>query len=165
MSGYDIGDDGLLRFRDGVGRRRLVVPQSMIPDILALVHTLQGHAGIGATVAIVSKHFFWKTPVKKMKCSKRFTPLQLDVFVALWHLYCPEAAKVPSPPLPRPGAPLSRSEALKLYPTGYRFWKDFGGGLRLQGQVFDYHDSYWKVRYSDHDWENLTRQELQRFSR
>ena len=35
----------------------------------------------------------------------------------------------------------------------------------MQGQVFDFHDSYWKVRYSDHDWENLTRQELQRFSR
>ena len=65
VSGYDIGDDGLLRFRDSVGRRRLVVPQSMIPDVLALVHTLQGHAGIGATVAIVSKHFFWKTAVRK----------------------------------------------------------------------------------------------------
>ena len=35
----------------------------------------------------------------------------------------------------------------------------------MQGQVFDFHDSYWKVRYSDYDWENLTRQELQRFSR
>lgn len=94
-----------------------------------------------------------------------FTPLQLDVFVALWHLYCPEVAHDPSLPSRRPRAPLSRSEALKLYPIGYTFWKDFGGGLRLQGQVFDYHGRYWKVRYSDQDWENLTRQELQRYSR
>ena len=65
VSGYDVRDDGLLRFRDSVGRRRLVVPQSMIPDVLVLVQTLQSHAGIGATVAIVSTHFFRKTPVRK----------------------------------------------------------------------------------------------------
>ena len=94
-----------------------------------------------------------------------FTPLQLDVFVALWHLYEPDAAADLTPLPPRSGAPLSRSEALKLFPVGYRFWRDFGGGLKMQGVVFDYFDSYWRVRYSDHDWEDLTRQELQRFSR
>eukprot|EP00903_Cladosiphon_okamuranus_P018653 g17168.t1 len=57
----------------------------------------------------------------------------------------------------RSGAPLSRSEALKLFPIGYRFARDFGGGLKMQGVVFDYFDSYWKVRYGDQDWEDLTR--------
>eukprot|EP00903_Cladosiphon_okamuranus_P022594 g20789.t1 len=54
-------------------------------------------------------------------------------------------------------APLSRSEALKLFPIGYRLSKEFEGGLKMHGVVFDYFDSYWKVRYSDHDWEDLTR--------
>ena len=54
VTGFDIGGDGLLPCRDDVGRRRLAVPQPMTPDVLALVHTLQGHAGIGATKAIAS---------------------------------------------------------------------------------------------------------------
>ena len=103
--------------------------------------------------------------LSESKMLESFTPLQLDVFVALWHLYLPNATHDPPPLPPKSGAPLSRLEALKLFPIGHTFWKDFGGGMRLQGQVFDYYDRYWKVRYSDQDWENLTRQELQRLSR
>ena len=94
-----------------------------------------------------------------------FTPLQLDVFIALWHLYNPNSSKDPTPLPRKPGAPLSREEALRLFPIGHTFWKSFGGGIRLQGQVYGYRNRYWRVRYSDQDWEELTRHELQRLSR
>jgi len=92
-----------------------------------------------------------------------FTPLQLDVFIALWHLYHPNYS-IPTTPPRKSHVPLSREEALRLFPIGYTFWKDFGEGRNLQGHVFDYRGRYWRVRYSDHDWEELTRQELQRLS-
>lgn len=128
----------------------------MISDVLAVVHILQGHAAMGATVVITSKHFFWTTLVRGARqhvpsfgCSRRkrstsvrstgvrveefverradgkesewlsenkmletptpLNALQLDVFVALWHLYFPEAAHDLSPPLQRSRASLSRS--------------------------------------------------------
>lgn len=93
------------------------------------------------------------------------TPLQLDIFVALCHLYHPSSSLDSTPPPETPGAPLSRREALRLFPIGHTFWKDFGKGVRLRRQVFDFYDRYWRVRYSDQDWEELTRQELQSLSR
>ena len=54
---------------------------------------------------------------------------------------------------------LSRSEALKPYPIGTRFHKMFGTE-RVTGQVFDYHMPYWRVRYPNQDWEELSRSEL-----
>ncbi|CAM9997371.1 unnamed protein product [Pylaiella littoralis] len=91
-----------------------------------------------------------------------FTPLQLDLFVALWHLYHPDAPalKPPSPP-----NPLSRSEALRMFPIGFVVWKRFADDTRLKGQVYDFKAPYWRVRYSDGNWEDLTRTELQKLVR
>ena len=55
--------------------------------------------------------------------------------------------------------------SLELFPIGFTIWKDFGGCLRLQGQVYDYRDRYWRVRYSDQNWEELTRRELEQLQR
>ena len=66
-----------------------------------------------------------------------FTPLQLDGFIALWHLYNPQPTNNLVHVSAKPRAPLPRREALTLYPIGSTIWKDLGGGLRLQGQVYD----------------------------
>jgi len=92
---------------------------------------------------------------------KSFTPLQLDGFIALWHLYNQQSTSDTAPVSVKPRAPLSRREALTRFPIGFTIWKDFGGGLRLQGQVYDYRDRYWRVRYSDQNWEELTRREME----
>ena len=102
--------------------------------------------------------------VSENKMLETFTPLQLDVFIALWHLYEPSPSNDLTPPPRKSRAPLSRDEALALFPIGHTFWKDFGGGLKLQGRVFGYRNRFWRVRYSDSDWEELSRQELQRLS-
>ena len=39
----------------------LAVPRSMVPELLALVQTLHGHPGVGATLAVVRSHFYWPT--------------------------------------------------------------------------------------------------------
>ena len=88
-----------------------------------------------------------------------FTHMELDAFHALWHLYYPTPASLTS----RPRKYLSRADALKLFPLGTTFWKNFKGTL-FQGQVFDYGSRYWKVRYPDGDWEELTRTELERLT-
>ena len=43
----------------------------------------------------------------------------------------------------------------------FTIWKDFRGGLRLQVQIYDCRDRYWRVRYSDQNWEELTRREME----
>lgn len=45
----------------------------------------------------------------------------------------------------KPCTPLRRREALTLFPIGFTIWKDFGGGFRQQGQVYDYRDRCWRV--------------------
>ena len=86
-----------------------------------------------------------------------FPLLQLDVFYALWNLYRTVPSKKNIPTNSRRG--LSRTEALKLYPIGTRFHKMFGTE-KVTGQVFDYHAPYWRVRYPNQDWEELSRLEL-----
>ncbi|CAN0048228.1 unnamed protein product [Pylaiella littoralis] len=98
--------------------------------------------------------------------AKSFTPLQLDGFIALWHLYHPNIT--PSEEAnhdPRAAIALSRKAALQLYPIGTHVQKDFGSGLTLNGQVFDFKDRYWRVRYTDNNWEEVTRTELKRLLR
>ena len=48
-----------------------------------------------------------------MRCS---TPLHLDGFIALWHLYNPQPVNDLVPVLTRPRALLPRVEALALFP-------------------------------------------------
>ncbi|CAN0327373.1 unnamed protein product [Scytosiphon promiscuus] len=87
-----------------------------------------------------------------------FTPLQLDGFVALWHLYHPDAPVLISSP---PNS-VSRSEALRMFPIGFVVWKHFPNGTRLKGQVYDFKARYWRVRYPDGNWEDLTRTKLRK---
>ena len=95
---------------------------------------------------------------------KEFTPLQLDRFVALWRLYHPQPT-VEQAPAKKANSPLPRGEALRLFPLGFVLWRDFGNRVRLKGQVFDYRHRYWRVRYSDNNWEELSRREMERLVR
>ena len=96
---------------------------------------------------------------------RSFTPLQLDCFVALWHLYFPQLANASVPNSVQSRAPLSRAQALHAFPIGFTFQKELAGGIQLQGQVYDYLAPYWRVRYTDGNWEELSRRELERLSR
>jgi len=91
-----------------------------------------------------------------------FTPLQLDVFHALWNLYhpdpSPDTSVEPSQKLRR----LDRDEALQVYPIGTRGSKRFGN-QDFKGQVYGYKDNLWRVRYQDNDWEELNRGEMDKF--
>ena len=35
------------------GKKVPVIPQCMVPDVIALVHLFHGHAGVGATLHLV----------------------------------------------------------------------------------------------------------------
>lgn len=84
---------------------------------------------------------------------RRFTHIQLDGFIVLWKVYNPQEANDTTPVKAKPRrAPRSRAKALKnMFPIGFILWKEFGGGIRLQGKMFDVHRPYWRVRYSDQD--------------
>ena len=92
---------------------------------------------------------------------KSFTPLQLDGLTALWHLYNQQSTIDTALVSVKPSPPLSRREALTRFSIGFTIWKDFGDVLRLQGQVYHYRDRYWRVRYSDQNWGDLTRREME----
>eukprot|EP00903_Cladosiphon_okamuranus_P009618 g9154.t1 len=95
-----------------------------------------------------------------------FSPLQLDVFHALWELYCPNEA-------PRPlGEPsrgerevVSRELALEMFPPGTKVGRVFmdaeGRSKTFKATLYDYCDPYWRVEYSDGDWEELTKREVE----
>ena len=52
-TGYSLDENDVIRFADGKGRNLPAIPESMVADVLALVHTLHGHSGVGATLALV----------------------------------------------------------------------------------------------------------------
>ena len=58
---YGLDDEEVVRYTDEQGRKLPAIPESMISDVLALVHTLHGHAGVGSTLALVRDHFHWPT--------------------------------------------------------------------------------------------------------
>ena len=58
---YGLDDDEVVRYTDEQGRKLPAIPESMTADVLALVHTLHGHAGVGATLALARDHFHWPT--------------------------------------------------------------------------------------------------------
>ena len=90
-----------------------------------------------------------------------FTPLQLDVFHAIWNLHQPRITTT-STVSQRKTKHLSREEALDLFPIGTRGIKSFGN-QDFQGQVYSFLDGMWRVRYVDNDWEDLTRAQMERF--
>ena len=105
--------------------------------------------------------------ITESECLESFSPMQPDVFHALWELY-----QHPWP-RPRPAAQPSRSEhfganrahALLEVPIGTMVWRDFtdqqGRIHRCQTEVYDYKTPYWRVRHADGDWEELTRTEVE----
>ena len=61
---YLIDERNLVWYTPNDSKPVLAVPRSMVPELLALVHTLHGHAGGGATPALVRSHFHWPTIVR-----------------------------------------------------------------------------------------------------
>ena len=98
-----------------------------------------------------------------------FTPLQLDTFHALWNLYVPSSERshpaAPDEPANKRPA-LSRKEALSRFPIGTKIVKPVGDGRGYAGRpgkVHDFYSLYWRVRFADNDWEELTTSEMKRF--
>ena len=101
------------------------------------------------------------------RCLDSFSPMQLDVFHALWALYQPSRYR------PRPAAKSTSSErlaanrthALLEVPIGTVVWRDFtdrqGRIQRCRTEVYDYKTPYWRVPHADGDWEELTRTEIE----
>ena len=58
LLGYSRDESGVLWFEQN-GKKVPVIPQCMVPDVIALVHLFHGHAGVGATLHLVRQYFFW----------------------------------------------------------------------------------------------------------
>ena len=98
-----------------------------------------------------------------------FTPLQLDVFHALWELYHPPDHRPRSAAKPTSSERFAadRLRALLEAPIGTMVWRNFtdqqGRIQRDRAEVYnDYKTPYWKVRHLDGDWDELTRAEVER---
>eukprot|EP00752_Nemacystus_decipiens_P016750 g14988.t1 len=94
-----------------------------------------------------------------------FSPLQLDVFHALWELHNPDAAPRPPGELTRGEREVeSRERALEIFPRGTEVGRIFtdaeGRSKTFKATVYDYCDPYWRAEYPDGDWEELTRREV-----
>ena len=105
--------------------------------------------------------------ITESECLDSFSPMQLDVFHALWELYQPPCHR------PRPAAKPSsskrlaanRAHALLEVPIGAVVWRDFTDPQeriqRCRTEVYDYKTPYWRARHADGDWEELTRTEVE----
>ena len=107
--------------------------------------------------------------VTERGCSDSFSPMQLDVFHALWKLYQPPRHR------PRPAAKstssqrvaANRAHVLLEVPVGTTVvWQDLTDQqeriqLCCRTKVCDYKSPYWRVRHADGDWEELTRTEIE----
>ena len=56
---YLVDEKGLVWYTPNDSKPVLAVPRSMVPELLALVYTLHGHAGVGAALALIRGHFHW----------------------------------------------------------------------------------------------------------
>ena len=90
-----------------------------------------------------------------------FSPLQLDVFTALWEAYKGDGCR-PRPPEPLPkeeGDQGVRARALQDFPTGTQVRRSFAGSDGVSRasvvRIYDFREPYWRVRYPDGDWESL----------
>ena len=60
---------------------------------------------------------------------------------------------------------LSKKEALGRFRIGTKAIKQVEGGKRRAGrpgQVYDFYSPFWRVRFADNDWEELTASEMRR---
>ena len=97
-----------------------------------------------------------------------FTPLQLDVFHAMWEV-CEVADCSPKPDgIPSKGKrrAASREEALTRQPIGTQvkreFADDIGEPTAFTGMVYDPNEPLGRVRSPDRGWEELDSQEMKR---
>ena len=99
----------------------------------------------------------------------QLTLLQLNTFHALWNLYEPssERNQLPAPDaITTRGPKMSRWEALGRFPIGTKVIKPYEDGKGISsrpGHVYDFYSPYWRVRFSDNDWEELTASEMKIF--
>ena len=97
-----------------------------------------------------------------------FSPLQLDVFHAMWEDYHgPGVAPRPAgPPTRGEREVATREDALKEFPlnteVGRELMDQDGNAILRRGKICDFYDPYWRVEFSDGDWEELTRRELRK---
>ena len=85
------------------------------------------------------------------------------MFHALWNLYHPHAGHQDrTSRKKRPN--LTRDEAFQLFPVGTRIFKPMGN-IVLDGEVYDFYTPYWRVRYKYHNWEKLSKREMDRFAK
>ena len=95
-----------------------------------------------------------------------FSSLQLDVFHALWEDYHRPGAAPRPPGTPTRGERevATREAALQEFPLATevcRELKDKDCNIILnRGKICDFYDPYWRVEFSDGDWEELTKREL-----
>ena len=57
-------------------------------------------------------------------------------------------------------------EALRLFPIGTRIAKTFradGKDIVIEGEVYEYCEPYWRVRYTDGDWEELNSRQMRAY--
>ena len=105
--------------------------------------------------------------ITESECLNNFSPMQLDVYHALWELYQPPRYR------PQPAAKSTSNErlaanrayALLEVPVGTVVRRDFtdqqGRIQRCKTEVYDYKTPYWRVRHEDGDREELTRTEIE----
>ena len=88
-----------------------------------------------------------------------FTPLQLGTFHALRNLNPPDADRTQTTARAKQRTLLSSRETLTLYPiatTAARFHVVGDKRIDRAGQVYDFCSPYWRIRFPDNDWEELT---------
>lgn len=89
-----------------------------------------------------------------------FSPVQIDVFHALWGSYHPRE-KVRSKILPpkEQGDKINREKVLNAFPFITRLGKDFidrkDGVRTFVGKVISVRALYWQMKYGDGDWEDV----------
>jgi len=66
---YLLEDNDLLWYVTGEGKRqqRLVIPRSLVPELLALIHAIHGHPGIAATLILLQDRFFWLSMTRDVR--------------------------------------------------------------------------------------------------
>ena len=97
-----------------------------------------------------------------------FTPMQLDVFHAMWELYHNKSHGT-RPPVAATNMErdtLDKAHALSEVPMGTVVWRNFveqeGKTYRYRGVIYDYKPPYYRIRHRDGDWKELTINEVNR---
>ena len=105
--------------------------------------------------------------ITESECLDSFSPMQLDVFHALWELYQPPShrPRLAAKPSSSERLTANRAHTLLEVPIGTVVWRDFsdqqGRIQRHRTEVYYYKTPYSRVRHADGDWEKLTRTKIE----